>query len=60
MNQIQKQHHLAVGLLEVLDLTQIRLKQEKDGSFTFVAWNTPLIDGNGISRKSRRGEVRVK
>jgi len=60
VNQIKKQHHLAVGLLKVLDLTQIRLECQKDGSFTFVAWNTPLIDGNGTPRTTRRGELRVK
>jgi hypothetical protein len=60
MKQIQKQHHLAVGLLEVLGLTQVRLERQKDGSFTFVAWNTPLVDGNGTPKRTRPGEIRVK
>ena len=60
MNQTEKQHHLAVGLLEVLDLTQIRLEQQQDGSFTFAAWNTPSLHGNGSPRILKRGKVETK
>jgi hypothetical protein len=46
MEQLEKQHRLAIGLLGILDLSEIWLERQSDSSFSFVAWNTPLVDGN--------------
>jgi len=60
MNLGKKQHLLAIELLKELGLTHVRLERKKDGSYGYVAWNTPLIDGNGSPRVVKRGKVRVR
>jgi hypothetical protein len=57
---LKKQHQLGVNLLKELDLTHVRLKRRKDGSFAYFGWTTPLVDGNGTPKVLRRGTVRVK
>jgi hypothetical protein len=58
VNQSKEQHQLAITLLDRLGLQYIRLKPRKGGSFEYVAWSAPLVDGNGSPRVSRRGVVR--
>jgi hypothetical protein len=60
MNAGRKRHLLAIELLEKLGLTHIRLERKKTGSYDYVAWNTPLVDGNGSPRVVKRGKVRVR
>lgn len=51
------QHELAVHLLKNLGLDHIRLIPTKDGHYRYVAWTTPLVDGNGSPKVRRRGTV---
>jgi hypothetical protein len=55
MEQIQKQHQLAITLLDILGLTNIRLERKPDGTYRYHAWSVPLVAGNGSPRISRRG-----
>jgi hypothetical protein len=47
VNQTQKQHVVAIGLLQKLGLDNIKLEQQRDGHYTghytYRAWNTPLL-----------------
>jgi hypothetical protein len=58
LNQSKKQHKLAVSLLKELRLDYVRLEPQGNGRYQYLAWNTPVVDGNGGPRISRRGVVR--
>lgn len=60
MSEIKKQHHLAVSLLELLNLKEIRIELQKDGSFTFVGWKLSAIKHNGSGKVIKRGTLAVK
>ena len=60
MNQTGKQHHLAVSLLELLDLREIRIELKRDGSFTFVGWTAVPVKHNGGGKAVRRGSLTLK
>jgi len=55
---IVENHKAAVRLLKRLGLSTIRLERE-NGSYKYVAWHTPLVDGNGSPKISKRGKVRA-
>jgi hypothetical protein len=57
VNQIQRQHVVAVDLLEKLGLENIKLEIQGDGRFRYFAWSLPLAVGNG-SPRSRYGVIR--
>jgi len=56
----KKQHKLAITLLDVLGLQNIRLERRADGSYRYHAWSVRLVDGNGSPAVSRRGLVRQR
>jgi hypothetical protein len=59
MKELRKQHRAAIALLKTLGLTYIRLEPDKEGKFRFLAWSTPLIDGNGSPRPRKEGVIKV-
>jgi hypothetical protein len=59
VNQIEKQHAVAIDLLEKLGLENIRLEQQRDGHYSYRAWNSPIVEHNGSPRTVKRGRVRV-
>jgi hypothetical protein len=56
---IIKNHRAAVRLLRRLGLSTIRLERE-NGSYKYVGWYTPMVDGNGSPRITKRGKVMAK
>jgi hypothetical protein len=60
VNQTQKQHTVAIDLLEKLGLDNIRLEHQQDGHYRYRAWNTPIVEHNGSPPTVKRGKVRVK
>ena len=60
MNQTEKQHLLGIELLDELGLTNVRLERRRDGSFKYHAWTTPLVDGNGSPKITKRGIAGTK
>jgi hypothetical protein len=59
VNQTQKQHAVAIDLLEKLGLENIRLEQQRDGHYTYRAWNTPIVEHNGSLTTVKRGKIRI-
>jgi hypothetical protein len=59
VNQTQKQHAVAIDLLEKLDLDNITLEHQHDGHYTYRAWNTPIAQHNGSPKIVKRGRIRV-
>ena len=57
--EIVKSHKAAVRLLKRLGLSTIRLERREDGSYKYVGWHTPLVDGNGSPRITKCGEVQM-
>ena len=57
MNQSKKQHNLGVSLLRKLRLDYIRLEPQGDGRYRYLAWNVPLVDGNGSPPILRQGVI---
>ena len=60
VNQIQKQHAVAVDLLEKLGMDTIKLERQRDGHYTYRAWNTPLAERNGSAKIVRHGRTRAR
>ena len=60
VNQSKQQHKLGIELLKELGLTNVKLELESDGHYRYVAWHTPLIEGNGSPRVVKRGRLRAK
>jgi hypothetical protein len=59
LNQTQKQHAVAIDLLERLGLDNVTLTRQHDGHFSYRAWNTPVIEHNGSPKAVKRGRVRI-
>jgi hypothetical protein len=59
VNQIEKQHQLAVDLLQRLHLDNVRLEAEANDRFAFLAWSQPQIATNGQVKRAKRGKVRI-
>jgi hypothetical protein len=59
LNQIRKQHAVAIELLQRLGLDNITLER-RNGHYSYRAWNTPIIEHNGSAKTVKRGRVRVK
>jgi hypothetical protein len=58
VNSIEKQHQLAVDLLQRLGLDNIKLERRHD-HYAYRAWNVPIIAHNGSSPTVRRGKIRI-
>ncbi|MBV8227220.1 MAG: hypothetical protein JO232_18735 [Verrucomicrobia bacterium] len=57
MNQTQKQHAVAIDLLQKLDLDNITLEHQRDGHYIYRAWSSPIVEHNG-SPRTKRGRIR--
>jgi hypothetical protein len=53
----KKQHNLGVTLLKELGLDYVRLEPQHNGQFRYLAWNVPLLDGNGSPLILRQGVI---
>jgi hypothetical protein len=60
VNPIEKQHRAAIRLLARLGLDNITLERQRDGHYTYRAWNTPIIAHNGSPPLIRRGKIRAR
>jgi hypothetical protein len=49
-----------IDFLEELGLTHVRLERRRDGSFKYLAWTTPSVDGNGSPKITKHGIARTK
>jgi hypothetical protein len=59
VSQTKRQHRIAIAVLKMTGLDNIRLERQADGRYRFTAWTLPLRDGNGSMKKPKRGIVRV-
>jgi hypothetical protein len=53
VNQTEKQHVVAIALLERLGLDNIKLER-RDGHYSYRAWNVPIIVHNGSPTTIKR------
>jgi hypothetical protein len=53
VNQTQKQHAVAIDLLKRLGLDNIKLEHQRDGRYSYRAWNTPIVEHNGSPPSAR-------
>jgi hypothetical protein len=59
VNEIQKQHAVAIDLLARLGLDTIKLEAEGNGQYRYHAWAVPRIASNG-SPRTRHGVIRQR
>jgi hypothetical protein len=61
VNQIRKQHAVAVDLLEKLGLDHVELERQRGGHYIYRAWNTPsAVAHNGSAQIVKRGKVKMR
>jgi hypothetical protein len=58
LNQIRKQHAVAIDLLTKFNLDHVRLERQPGGYCVYYGWSTPLPAHNG-AKTIKRGRIRV-
>jgi hypothetical protein len=58
VNQTQKQHAVAIELLQQLGLDNITLERQ-NGHYRYSAWSVPIAERNGSPKTVKRGKIRV-
>jgi hypothetical protein len=59
LNQTEKQHAVAIELLQRLGFDNVRLEAEGNNRFTYLAWTQPQTTTNGQVKNSKRGKIKV-
>jgi hypothetical protein len=59
VNQTEKQHVIAIDLLQRLGLDNIKLKAEGNDYYAYFAWTKPQIAHNGSPSIVKRGKIKV-
>jgi hypothetical protein len=58
--QLKVQHELAIEILQKYGRDRCRLEPRGKDQFRCLAWSVSLVEGNGSSKLTKCGEVRVK